>query len=211
MDDALWRELGTSSAGLEKLHAYVALVEKWTVRINLIAKSTIGDLWARHIEDSARIMLLSPENPKIWADFGSGGGFPALVVAIILADWGRNTQVILVESDQRKATFLREASRQLGLNTTVHSERAEVLKPLAADVISARALASLDQLCAVTARHGVAGTLSLFPKGETWQQEVALARENWRFDLEAFADPGHKGSAILQLRNLDRASRDLHP
>lgn len=153
-------------------------------------------------------MLHAPDSPAIWVDFGSGGGFPGIVVAVILADRGQPTRVVLVESDQRKATFLREAARLLDLKVEVRAERAESLEPLAADVISARAMTALDGLCGIVARHGAAESLALFPKGESWREEVAAARKNWCFDLEAHADPGHNGSAILELRNLRRASRD---
>ncbi|WP_283176572.1 16S rRNA (guanine(527)-N(7))-methyltransferase RsmG [Gemmobacter sp. 24YEA27] len=141
MDQALWNDLGISPEGLEKLRLYEALTAKWTQKINLISRSTVGEIWARHIEDSARIFLLAPEQPQLWADFGSGGGFPGIVVAALLQDRGLATRVVLVESDQRKATFLREAARQMGIPVDVRAERAEAIAPLGADVVSARALA----------------------------------------------------------------------
>ena len=208
MDQALWTELRASGAALEKLRLFAALAEKWTRSINLISRATVADLWSRHIEDSARILTLAPPAPAIWADFGAGGGFPGLVVAVLLQDRGLPTRIVLVESDQRKATFLREAARQLGLPTEIRAERAEAITPLGADVVSARALAPLNMLCEIMERHGTPDGMALFPKGETWQEEVDVARKNWCFDLEAARDPGHKGSAILKLRNLRRASRD---
>ncbi|VDC21893.1 16S rRNA (guanine(527)-N(7))-methyltransferase RsmG [Pseudogemmobacter humi] len=208
MDQALWTELRASGAALEKLRLFAALAEKWTRSINLISRATVADLWSRHIEDSARILTLAPPAPAIWADFGAGGGFPGLVVAVLLQDRGLRTRIVLVESDQRKATFLREAARQLGLPTVICAERAEAITPLGADVVSARALAPLNMLCEIMERHGTPDGMALFPKGETWQEEVDVARKNWFFDLEAACDPGHKGSAILKLRNLRRASRD---
>lgn len=208
MDIALWQDLRLSEDGLQKLRLFAALVEKWTLRINLIARSTVADLWSRHIEDSARLLPFAPPNPRLWADFGAGAGFPGLVVAVILQDRGLPTRMVLVESDQRKATFLREAARQMGLAADVRAERAETLAPLGADVISARALAPLSALFETVARHGLSETLCLFPKGETWADEVAAARKSWSFLLDAHGDPGHKGSAILELRNLHRAGRD---
>lgn len=205
MDQQLWQALGTSAGGIAQLQAFAALVEKWTQRINLIAKSTLPDLWARHIEDSARLALLVPDAPAIWADFGAGGGFPGIVVAAILADRGAETRMILVESDQRKATFLREAGRQLGLRLDVRAERAESLPPLGAGIVSARALAPLDQLCALAHRHLAPAGRALFPKGESHAAECSAAAKIWRFDLETHDDPGHKGAAILELRNLTRA------
>lgn len=195
--------LGVSAAALEKLQLFQALVEKWNPRINLVAKSTLPDLWSRHIEDSAFLCLHAPP-ARLWADFGAGGGFPGLVVATILQDRGADTGVVLVESDLRKATFLREAARQIGLAAEIRSERVEALPPLGADVVSARALATLDTLCALAHRHLAPGGTCLFPKGERFGAEVEAARANWQFDLEAPENPGHKGSALLVLRNLRR-------
>ena len=196
--------LGVSAAALEKLQLFQALVGKWNPRINLVAKSTLPDLWARHIEDSAFLCLHAPP-ARLWADFGAGGGFPGLVVATVLQDRGADTRVVLVESDLRKATFLREAARQMGLAVEIRSERVETLSPLMADVVSARALATLDMLCTLAARHLAPGGTCLFPKGERFAEEVESARRNWQFDLEAPENPGHKGSALLVLRNLHRA------
>lgn len=205
MNAALWAELALSSEGMEKLHALAALVGKWTARINLVAPSTLLDLWARHIEDSARLLPLAPPNPRLWADLGAGGGFPGLVVAIVLADRKTGTRVVLVESDQRKAALLREALRQLDVPGEVIAERIETLPPLGADVISARALAPLDILCRFSERHLAPGGLSLFPKGRNWQQEVEAARRNWAFDLDVRGDPGHNAGVVLALENLQRA------
>ncbi|WP_181318138.1 16S rRNA (guanine(527)-N(7))-methyltransferase RsmG [Pseudogemmobacter blasticus] len=204
MDAALWKDLGVGEGGLDKLHAFVALVEKWTVRINLVARSTLPDIWERHIEDSARLCLTAPESPAIWADFGAGGGFPGIVVAVVLQARGAKTRVILVESDLRKATFLRESARLLDLPVEVRSERAESLPPLGADVVSARALTALDGLCALAQRHMAPGGVAIFPKGENYEAEIDAARKNWRFDLETVTDPRHKG-AILCLRKIDLA------
>lgn len=208
MDHELWARLGVGESGIDRLRSFAALAEKWTARINLVSKSTVPDLWARHIEDSARIALFSPAAPRVWADFGAGGGFPGIVVAAIQAERRVATRMILVESDQRKATFLREAARLLALDVEVRAERAESLTPIGADVVSARAMTALDGLCAVVSQHGLPDGVALFPKGETWEAEVVAARKNWSFELDAHDDPGHKGAAILELRNLHRAGRD---
>jgi 16S rRNA (guanine527-N7)-methyltransferase len=190
---------------VEKLRLYQSLVEKWTPKINLVAKSTVADLWQRHILDSARLATIELPSTRRWVDLGSGGGFPGLVVAAILADRGTATEMILVESDARKAVFLREAARQMGIPVTVIAERIENLAPQQADVVSARALAALTDLCALAHRHLAPGGVCLFPKGERAEEEIAQAQKFWRFDLEAVGNPDHKGSALLVLRNLDRA------
>jgi 16S rRNA (guanine527-N7)-methyltransferase len=195
--------LNLGAEAQDKLRLFQDLVEKWNPRINLVAKSTIGDLWQRHIEDSAFLCQDMPE-PAIWADLGAGGGFPGLVVAVVLQDRGAQTRVVLVESDQRKATFLREAARHMALPVEVRAERIETLAPLKAGVISARALAPLERLCAFAEPHLTADGLCLFPKGERFGEEIAEARQKWLFDLETRQNPGHKGSALLILRNIRR-------
>ncbi len=205
MDAALWDRLYVDEAGLAKARAFADLVLKWTARINLVARSTVPEIWERHVEDSARLCAAAPRNVRLWTDFGSGGGFPGIVAAIVAGARQEETRFVLVESDQRKATFLREAARQLALPVQVMSERAETLAPLKADIVSARALAPLDQLCGLAARHLAPGGRAIFAKGETYADEIAAARKNWRFDLETATDPGHKG-AILSLTSIDRAN-----
>ena len=208
MDSQLWDDLKVGAETIGRLRRLATLVDKWTRIINLVAKSTRPDIWDRHIEDSARLLLFAPDQVKCWADFGSGGGFPGLVIAIILHD--RNCVVSLVESDQRKAAFLREAARQIGVQVDIHMQRAEALAPLGPDVISARALAPLAGLCSIVARHAAPETISLFPKGGQWQAEVAEARKDWVFDLEVHPDPRHKEAVILELRNLRRVEPGIN-
>jgi 16S rRNA (guanine527-N7)-methyltransferase len=191
---------------LEKLKQYQGLVEKWTPRINLVGRSTVADIWDRHIIDSLRLCALDLPLARRWVDLGSGGGFPGLVVAVVLACRGDRTEVVLVESDARKAVFLRQAARQLGLTTTVHAERAESLPPQHADVVSARALAPLDRLCEIAHRHLAPSGVCLFPKGEKAEEEIAVARRSWRFELDAVDNKDHKRSPLLLLRNLERAA-----
>ena len=199
-------DLKLGPATLDRLRLFAALVEKWNPKINLVARSTLQDLWSRHIEDSARLCLYQSGPVAKWVDLGSGGGFPGLVVAAILQDRGADTRVVLVESDQRKAVFLREAARQMALaNVEIRMDRAESLPPQAAGIVSARALAALPALCDLAARHLAPGGICLFPKGERFADEVAEARAKWHFDLETSENPGHKGAALLVLRNLRRA------
>ena len=122
------------------------LVKKWTPKINLIAPSTIPEIWDRHIVDSAQLLQLAPKNFDCWVDIGSGGGFPGIIVAIYAKIEQPNATVTLIESDQRKATFLRTASRELGLNTKVIAERIEQVSAIGAGIVSARALATLSSL-----------------------------------------------------------------
>lgn len=208
MDRALWAELDLSADAMEKLRRLSGLVARWTGRINLVAPSTVPAIWSRHVEDSARLLRFAPRAPRLWADLGSGGGFPGLVVAIALADRQAGSRVVLVESDQRKAALLREALRQLDLPAEILAERAETLAPLGADILSARALAPLDQLCGFAGGHLAPGGRALFPKGRSWRDEVDSARRNWAFDLDVHGEGGHNAGVVLVLENLRRAGHE---
>ena len=142
-------QFDVSRETLTRLLAYQALLGRWQQRINLVGPATLDDFWARHAADSAQLLALAGDR-RIWLDLGSGGGFPGLVVAIMLAESGGH--VHLVESDGRKAAFLRTVIREVGVPASVHNRRAEELamagEASLADVqvISARALAPLPDL-----------------------------------------------------------------
>lgn len=191
-----------SAATEARLRRQLAELERWNGAINLVAKSTLADAWDRHIADSAQLLLLAPETPVHWADLGSGAGFPGLVVAIILAERSPETRVTLVESDRRKATFLRESVRGLGLTTTVLAERIETIAPLCADVVSARALARLEKLLPLTARHIAHDGIALFLKGAAAQSELAMVSGAWSFSLERLPSQTDPTSEILRLKDL---------
>jgi 16S rRNA (guanine527-N7)-methyltransferase len=187
------------------LQAYEAFVRRWNSAINLVSKGSLQDIWARHIADSAQIFALCPPSAKHWADLGSGGGFPGIVVAILAKDSMPGLRVTLVESDLRKATFLRQAIQLLGLSAEVHSQRIESLPPLAADVVSARALAPLSDLLAFADKHLTAQGVAIFPKGARHAEEIRDARHAWSFDLDTLPSLSDSEAAILVIRNIHRA------
>lgn len=195
--------LNVSRETLERLKAYAGLVEKWTVKINLISKASIPYIWDRHIRDSAQIYDLAPPCDN-WLDLGSGGGFPGVVVAIIAAEKSPSTTVTLVESDQRKCAFLRSALRELSLSGSVKSERIEKLQPQNADVLSARALADLDTLLAYSDRHLSPTGVAIFPKGENWQKEHSAAQERWSYRCEAITSITNPAAAVLKIEDIRR-------
>jgi 16S rRNA (guanine527-N7)-methyltransferase len=177
------------------------LLVKWNSTINLISKSTIAQIWLRHILDSMQIFNLGA-TANLWADLGSGGGFPGLVVAVLAKEKAPHMQIVLVESDQRKATFLRQASQTLRLNTRVLPERIEAIAPLMADVVSARALAPLPQLCSFAALHLRVGGKAIFLKGKSAAVEIDAAHEDWTFTLESYASVTDSGSSVLVLQGI---------
>lgn len=189
----------------ERLKAYEALLRKWNAKINLVSRTTLDDIWSRHFLDSAQLYALAPAGARHWADLGSGGGFPGLVAAVLAAGEGRDLTMTLVESDQRKAAFLAAAGRELGLKLDVRAERIERLPPLAADVVSARALAPLTDLLGFAERHLGAGGMALFPKGATYAEELTSAERAWRFSVDTIPSKTDPLAVVLSVTEISRA------
>lgn len=185
-----------------RLTALDQAIRKWNPAINLVSPATINDLRSRHFLDSAQLMSRLPPTAKTWLDVGTGGGFPGLVVAIHAADTQPGLKVTMVESDSRKATFLREMVRTLGLDASVLTQRIEDLPPQSADVVSARALAPLEELCKISALHMNLSGKSLYLKGRNHLSEIAAAQKTWAFDLQVFPSMTDPEAAILELTSL---------
>ena len=168
----------------------------------MIAKSTIGDVWDRHIKDSAQLFQYAPVNVSKWLDIGSGGGFPGIVMAAMSAGLGHNTEFTFVESDQRKSTFLRAAARELELKVIVLAERVEETEAQNADVITARALKSVSELMPMLDRHLAADGIAILPKGRTFADEIPAARKNWRFDMAEHASITDTNARILVVKDI---------
>ncbi|MBU2866725.1 16S rRNA (guanine(527)-N(7))-methyltransferase RsmG [Pacificibacter marinus] len=196
--------LDVSRETFERLSVYEALLKKWNPVINLVSKSSITDLRNRHFIDSAQVFSLMPEGATTWVDIGSGGGFPGMVCAIICAEKSPKTIFHLVESDVRKAIFLRSVARETGVSVYVHSERIEKMDSFDADVLSARALASLEKLLEFSAPHLQKNGVALFPKGENYKSEFVKAQENWRFDCEEHQSITGSNSVVLKIGNIQR-------
>lgn len=186
----------------DKLIQFVELLMKWNAKINLIGRATEGQIWERHIADSVQLFNLRPSDARSWADLGAGGGLPGVVVAVLLAEADPTCQLHLVESDVRKATFLREAVRILNLNAKVYGERIEKMAPLQANVVSARALAPLADLCKYAALHLAEDGTAIFPKGESWAGEVEAAKRHWAFSVQSVPSITSPNSAVLLLRDI---------
>lgn len=188
------------------LKEFESLVRKWTPAINLVSKSSVSDLWDRHIVDSAQIFNAVPtETVQRWVDLGSGGGFPGLVIALLAKELRPALRVTLVEADLRKAAFLQQAARALSLEVEVMRNRIESLSPLHADVLSARALAPLPELLEFADKHLSESGTAVFPKGARFLEEVADARKVWSFDLDSQSSVSESNASILVIRNIHRA------
>ena len=165
-----------------RLDLYIDLLLRWQGTINLVAASTLPKVWTRHVADTLQVQAAAPAARR-WVDLGSGGGFPGLVTAIVLADTA-GACVHLVESDKRKAAFLRTAARETGAPAIVHAERIERFverhdDPV--DAVSARALAPLPQLVDFARKYLDAGATGVFLKGERAEAELTGLGADRRF------------------------------
>lgn len=179
---------------------YCDLLRKWTGKINLVAPSTAGAIFERHVADSLQVVPLIPPDARSAVDLGSGAGLPGLVAAAALRDEGRPIRMTLIEADKRKCAFLAEAARTLGVQVEIAPTRILDLPPVLADVVMARALAPLTGLLAYQEHHGSPGAVGIYMKGARHAEEIMRAREDgWSFTVETH--PGTApGSAILTAR-----------
>jgi 16S rRNA (guanine527-N7)-methyltransferase len=169
----------------DRLESFVQLVIERQKTLNLVAASTIPQIWTRHIADSLQLLSLAP-GARTWIDLGAGAGFPGLVIACALVDVP-GARVELVESIQKKANFLRDVADALSLPAIVHALRIEDFTARNAgrfDVVTARALAPLDKLLGYANPLLKRGALGLFPKGQDVASELTQASKSWKLDTE---------------------------
>lgn len=203
--DILSNHLNVSRETMDDLQTLVFLLKKWNRTINLVGKSTIEGVWVRHILDSAQMWQHRPENLKSWVDLGSGAGFPGLVVAILAKTDAPEAVFHMIESDARKCAFLRNVSRETSINTKIHTCRIENVENITADVISARALASVDTLFDYSQKFLSKNAYCLFLKGQACATEVENARTSWQFQSKTTISLSDSHGAILKAWNIKRA------
>lgn len=185
----------------EKLQTYLALLEKWQPKINLISDNTLEDAWERHFEDSMQITNFLPEESITLFDLGSGAGFPGMVLAIMRPD----IKVHLVESDQKKCSFLKTVSRETESLVEIHNTRIEdVSREIIPDIVTARALASLERLFEYC-QFWIESNRNLqliFPKGENSEAELETIKRKWQFDCRTCVSKTNKNAKIYLFSNI---------
>jgi 16S rRNA (guanine527-N7)-methyltransferase len=186
---------------LARLSNYVDLLEQWNRRINLVGRNTMGDVWRRHILDAAQLWPLLPPRTRVLVDLGSGAGIPGLVLAAMGVP-----EVHLVESDQRKAAFLREASRAMEISAIIHPERIEKLPSFDVDIVTARGLADLSELLDLSEKFLSKRTICLFLKGKSVAPELAGAKESWAMSVEEIQSRSDPNGVILKLTQVQRGT-----
>jgi len=191
-------EFGVSRETEAKLREFLALLQRWNARINLVADREEESLWQRHVLDSLQLAPLLPPGDGPIVDLGSGAGFPGLILAL-----ASNRPTHLVESDRRKAAFLIEAARTLGLPPVkIHPTRIEAVTLPPAAVVSARALAPLPDLLRHAHKLLAPGGIALFPKGRTAEQELTAAARGWNMRVERFPSRTDPASTILRISEI---------
>lgn len=189
-----------------RLDRFADLLKHWQKSINLVSPTTLPQLWTRHIADSLQLLALAPE-AKIWVDLGAGGGFPGMVIACALAE-RPGAMVHLVESNQKKAAFLREAIRVTEAPAEVHAMRIEDFMARfagPADVVSARALAPLAKLFAEAYPLLKKGAKGLFPKGQDVDAELTEASKCWKIKYRLRPSLTSTDGHIVLVEALDKA------
>ena len=189
---------GVSRETLARLKAYADLLADWNARHNLVAKSTLPDLWHRHLWDSAQLVPLIPETARTLADLGSGAGFPGLVLAAMRPD----LKVTLHEATTKKCTFLQAAAERMGLKVEIRNARLEDLPPLPFDAVTARALAPLSLLLTYAHRFTGPNTVCLFLKGQNVGPELTEAHKYWNMKASQTPSQTDPSGAIVTVREL---------
>jgi 16S rRNA (guanine527-N7)-methyltransferase len=201
--EAFQKDTTVSRETLDRLKAYADLLVLWNKKINLVGPSTVADLWMRHMLDSAQLFTLIPPGARTLVDLGSGAGFPGLVLGIMGVPG-----ITLIESDQRKAAFLRESARVAGAPVTVLAKRIEDIAPFPADVITARALAPVADLLAWSQPFLTKSSLCIFPKGQNVEVELTEAHKRWRITTDQRPSRTDPRGTILCISEVSRVGTD---
>jgi 16S rRNA (guanine527-N7)-methyltransferase len=191
-------ETGVSRETLSRLKAYADVLFDWNARHNLVAKSTLPDLWRRHFWDSAQLTPLIPEGARTLADLGSGAGFPGLILAAIRPDLA----VTLHEATTKKCAFLQAAADRMGLTVTIQNARLEDLGPQPFDIVTARALAPLPQLLRYAHNLVDLNSVCLFLKGQNVGVELTEAHKYWNMKASQVPSQTDPSAAIVVVREL---------
>jgi 16S rRNA (guanine527-N7)-methyltransferase len=192
-----------SSETVADLERFVTLLLKWQRTHNLVSPATLPEIWTRHVADSLQLIEYAPEFRE-WVDLGSGAGFPGLIVAIASKAKPKR-HFKLVESNLKKAAFLRAAVRETGANADVAAERIEAFAPKVkgrADIVSARALAPLPKLLALSVPLLHENSVLILLKGQDFVREIDVASQSFAFDVLDYPSATDSGGRVLTIRNL---------
>lgn len=207
--DEFESHFNVSRETMVKLEHYKENLEKWANKINLVSLSTLQDFWSRHAIDSAQLINIAGPKARRWIDFGSGAGFPGLIIATLLAQNSDEYSVTLVDTNIKRCTFLTESARILGVNINVINKKAEEIPPYPLDIVTARAFTSLSNLLALSLPYVASGGRPLFLKGETVQDEVKEASTKYSFGFKTWPSIAHKTGQVIEITDLSRIESNV--
>lgn len=188
----------------DRLKAYEASLFEWQKKFNLVSNASLNDCWNRHFLDSAQLIKYIPQTARVMYDFGSGAGFPGMVLAIMLKEKTPYLKVRLIESIRKKTLYLKAVAELTHTDVEIVNDRIENLKVEKADVITSRAMASLKELLAYTYKFCKKETACIFPKGKKYAEEILEARRQWNFNVEIFASEQSNEGKILVITGLNK-------
>ena len=193
------RETGASPETMKRLEHFVELLEKWQKTINLVGNASLADVWRRHVLDSAQLAPYVSDIPGKIADIGSGAGFPGLILALMTGRY-----VHLIESDGRKCAFLAEAARATDAKVTIINRRIESVTDIKFAVVTARAVAPLDELIGLAATVLEPAGCCFFLKGQRVSDELTKALKRWNMIVTCIPSVTDRDAAVLKLEKIAR-------
>ncbi|MBI1273012.1 MAG: 16S rRNA (guanine(527)-N(7))-methyltransferase RsmG [Alphaproteobacteria bacterium] len=182
---------------LDKLDRYAAMLTEWQKKMNLVGPGTLSEIWTRHFLDSAQLMPYLPQWTRSVTDIGSGAGFPGMVLAILGAP-----HVNLIEATQKKARFLEAVATELGLEVHIHAERSELVRNIRSSVVTARAVAHMDELIPYAFPFLDKGGIMIFLKGQHVEEELTAAAKDWHFEASRHASLSDPSGFVLVLQGV---------
>jgi len=200
--EKLFEKYNVSRETIAKLKTYESSLVEWQNKFNLVSKSSLETAWNRHFLDSVQLWEYIPENARTMLDFGSGAGFPGMVLAIIAAEKQKELKISLVESIRKKTLYLKAVKELSGVSVNIINDRIENLSPQVADVITSRAMSKLENLFAYAYRFTNKNTVMIFPKGKSYSEEIKEAQKKWRFNCEIKDNLFDNEGKILVINNL---------
>ncbi|MGN0914264.1 MAG: 16S rRNA (guanine(527)-N(7))-methyltransferase RsmG [Alphaproteobacteria bacterium] len=195
-------ENSVSRETLERLKAYEASLHEWQKKFNLVSNASLEDAWNRHFLDSMQLFNFIPKTARNLCDFGSGAGFPGMVLAIMAKEKTPYLKVSLIESIKKKTLYLNEVNKITEANAVIINDRIENIPPQSFDVITSRAMASLKDLLNYTKKFFGKNTVCIFPKGKSYAEEIAEAEKFWKFDCKIVPSEMSSEGVILIITNL---------
>ncbi len=198
--EAYWTRLNVSRETVTRLEGFVSLLLERQKRVNLMSRGETQDIWVRHVIDSAQLSLYISEVEKKLADFGSGNGFPGIILSIL----NPQMKVLLIEKLEKKASFLAEVVKSMGLKAEVLKTPFSKLAPIHAQVLCARAVAPLGSLLEQLAPFLNRTNRLVLPKGKLWKEEVDDALKSWRFSYKAHVSLTSPEARVLVIREVAR-------